>query len=102
MEGGLESCCLRVEELVRLRFNSRMVLQDISDHRFLSLLESRSYFNLIFIDEHVSSRFDRFLIGTAFQYPQLHSALAFPQFLQLDDYVVLGTLRSTAGSSSGV
>lgn len=47
----------KVEQLVRAKFNCRTVIKDVTLHPYLNLLDSRSYFNLIFIEAQIMCRF---------------------------------------------
>lgn len=37
------------EDLIRHKFNTRIIIDDIVYHEYLNLLSSRNYFNLLFI-----------------------------------------------------
>lgn len=61
-----------MEELVRSKFNRRMVIKDITMHPYINLLESRSYFNLIFIEGQILNRFAIFKKEMALNFKYIH------------------------------
>ena len=79
-----------VEELVRSKFNSRMVIKDVLMQPSLHLLKSRSFFNLIFIEEQLCSRFDNFQKEASKLYPSLALQMQnILNFILLDEFVLI-------------
>lgn len=60
VEVALKDYNSKIEDLVRSKFNCRTLIKGITNHPFTSLLESRSYFNLIFIEGQILHRFNTF------------------------------------------
>lgn len=79
----------RVEEVIRSKFNQRVVIADVTCHEYLHLLTSRSYFHLIYIEGQLLLRFQNFKRQIACAYPRLLSLLSLDAFVLLDDFVPL-------------
>jgi hypothetical protein len=77
----------KAEEMVRSKFNTRVVIEDITNHPYLNLLDSRSYFNLIFIEEQILSRYETFKKTIFTNYNHIYNMLTLNNFILLDDYV---------------
>ena len=89
-----------VEELVRSKFNSRMIIRDVLMQPSLHLLKSRSYFNLIFIEEQLCSRMETFQKETRKLYPSIALQMQdIINFILLDEFVLILLCSSTANSS---
>lgn len=75
-----------------------MVVTDISSHPYINLLESRSYFNLILIEEQILTRFENFKNIIKDDYPHIHRNLNLTTFILLDDYVMISLFSFIAST----
>ena len=91
----------QIEEMVRSKFNRRVVFTDITSHSYLNLLTSRGYFNLVFLEQDIVSRFHHFRQQlSSKKHTQLLAHLSLEMFILLDDFVPVRPLRCTPTSSS--